>query len=345
MNLVTKEILGKWKEYTLTNDLGMTVSVLDYGGIITKIMVPDRKGNIENVVLGYRDYLDYHQNSHYFGAIIGRVAGRIQGSTFEINDQTFTLAANNGDNHLHGGPDGFHQKVWKVTPFQTEEAVGLTLTHKSIDGCGGYPGNLDLLVTYTLNNENQLILNYQASSDQTTPLALTNHTYFNLSGNLKNTVHDHHVTIDSSKFVELDNDLIPTGKRIHVEATPFDFRNERVLGDGFTDNFGQNQIAANGYDHYFIFDHTMKDEAILHDPTSGRMMTVKTNQLGMVMYTANSLDEGLPLQEGLSRKYHGVCFETQGSPASLHYDGFPSVLLNADDTYKKQTVFTFSLMA
>ncbi len=244
MNIETKDVLGMWKEYTLTNDRGMSVSVLNYGGIITKIIVPDRKGNHENVVLGYRDYKDYNQNPNYFGALIGRVAGRIQGASFELDNKTYNLAANNGENHLHGGPEGFHQVIWEAAPFQKEDAVGLSLTHKSMDGEGGYPGNVDITVTYTLTNENQLVLDYFASSDQTTPITLTNHSYFNLSGRLKNTVHEHRVAIDSSKFVELDEELIPTGKLIPVEGTPFDFRDGRLLGDGFNDDTEQNKIAG-----------------------------------------------------------------------------------------------------
>ncbi|MEH7250877.1 aldose epimerase family protein [Neobacillus niacini] len=343
MNIESNQILGKWTEYTLSNDLGMRVSVLDFGGIITKIMVPDRNGNIENVVLGYRNYQDYQTNPNYFGALIGRVAGRIQGASFNLNDKTYTLAKNNGDNHLHGGPDGLHQIVWDVSPFQTDEEVGLTLTHRSADRDSGYPGNVEIKVTYTLTNHNQLILDYVAKSDQTTPLTLTNHAYFNLSGNLKTTIHDHHVTIDSSSFVELDPNLIPTGKLLDVEGTTFDFRGGRVLGDGFNNNFEQNKIADSGYDHYFIFDHAEEYQATLQDPVSGRVMLVTTNEPGVVMYTSNGLAEGLPLAEGTSRKYLGVCFETQASPASLHHDGFPTVILNAGEPYQKQTVFTFRL--
>ena len=293
--------------------------------------------------LGYSHYQDYQTNPNYFGALIGRVAGRIQGASFELNEKTYSLAANNGDNHLHGGPDGFHQIVWDVNPFQTADEVGVTLTHRSADMDGGYPGNVKIEVTYTLNNHNQLILDYSAKSDQTTPLTLTNHAYFNLSGNLKTTVHDHHVTIDSSRFVELDPYLIPTGKLLDVEGTSFDFRGGRVLGDGFNNVFEQNKIADSGYDHYFIFDHEEEYQATLQDPVSGRVMLVETNQPGVVMYTSNGLAEGLPLAEGISRKHLGVCFETQASPASLHHEGFPTVILNAGEQYQKQTVFTFRL--
>lgn len=343
MNIEKNEVYEKWMEYTLTNDLGMSVSVLDFGGIITKIMVPDRDGNIENVVLSYRHYKEYESNPNYFGALIGRVAGRIQGASFKLNDKTYTLAANNGDNHLHGGPSGFHQIVWEASTFQSDKEVGLTLTHKSADMDAGYPGNVEIKVTYTLNNHNQLILDYAAKSDQTTPLTLTNHAYFNLSGNLKTTIQDHQVTIDSSKFVELDSNLIPTGKLLDVDGTTFDFRGGRVLGEGFNNDFVQNKIADSGYDHYFIFDNTQENQALLLDPYSGRVMLVKTNEPGMVMYSSNGLEEGLQLAEGSSRKYLGVCFETQSSPASLHHEGFPTVILKAGEDYRKQTVFAFQV--
>lgn len=340
MKKTEQTILGKWKEFTLVNDHGMSVSMLNLGGIITKICVPDREGKVENVVLGYKDYAHYQDNPNSFGALIGRVAGRIQNASFEINGKHYYLEANDGDNHLHGGSNGFHHVIWDAETFQTEETVGVKFTHTSSDGAGGYPGNVGIAVTYTLNNKNELLLDYWAKSDQTTPLALTNHSYFNLSGDLKDTVQHHNVTINSSSFVELDHELIPTGKKLNVAGTTFDFRNGRLLGDGFTDDSKQHQIADNGYDHYFIFDN--KGKVVMHEKESGRILTVKTEQPGMVMYTANGLDEGLALAEGMSRKHLGVCFETQGSPASLHHAGFPSVILKAGKEYSKRTAFSFS---
>jgi aldose 1-epimerase len=343
MNIDMKEVLGKWKEYTVTNDSGMSVSVLDFGGIITKINVPDRNGNSENVVLGYKDYREYEVNPNYFGAIIGRVAGRIQDASFELDNETYSLEANNGQNHLHGGSNGFHQVIWEVTPFQTEKEIGLHLSYKSADGESGYPGNIEIVVTYTINNHNQLIIDYKAASDRTTPFTITNHTYFNLTGHLKDTIRNHHVTIDSSKFVELDKHLIPTGNLLHVEGTSFDFRTGHALGDGFNNEFHQNEIAESGYDHYFIFDNAMEENTIAREPVSGRVLSINTNHPGMVMYTSNSLGEGLELAEGSSQKYLGVCFETQESPASLHHEGFPNAILKAGEHYHKQTVFTFGL--
>lgn len=343
MDINTREILGKWEEYTLKNDHGMTVSVLNYGGIITKIIVPDRDGKMENVVLGYKNYADYETNPNFFGALIGPVAGRIQDASFELNGETYSLEANDGKNHLHGGSTGFHQVIWRVEPFETDNSVGLELSHKRINGEGDYPGNLDVHVVYTLNNANQLMLDYSAKSDQTTALTLTNHTYFNLTGDLKNTVHNHHVTMDSGKFVKLDEELIPTGQWRDVAGTSFDFRNGRPLRDGFNDDSEQNKIAGNGYDHYFIFEEKQQQKVIVRHSDSGRKLTVKTEQPGMVMYTANNLEEGLELKEDLSEKHLGVCFETQSSPASLHHEGFPSVLLEGGSKYNKRTSFSFGV--
>ena len=341
MNINEQSILGKWKEFILTNDHGMSVSMLDFGGIITKICVPDREGNVENVVLGYKDYKNYEDNPNFFGALIGRVGGRIQDASFEVDGIKYPLETNDGNNHLHGGSSGFHHVIWDAQSFQTDNTVGLMLTHTSLDGAGGYPGNVAATVTYTLNNDNELILDYAANTDKTTPLTMTNHSYFNLSGNLKDTVQHHNVTMNSSYFVELDHALIPTGRKIDVSNTTFDFLNGRMLEDGFVTNSKQHLIADHGYDHYFIFD--KEGKVVVHEENAGRRLTVRTEQPGMVMYTANGLDDRLELAEGLSRKHLGVCFETQSSPASLHNDGFPSVMLKDEDTYNKRTIFSFDV--
>lgn len=250
--------------------------------------------------------------------------------------------ANQSDSRLHGGPEGFHQAPGQVSPFQIAQAIGLALTHNSLDGQGGYPGNVEVTVTYTLTNDNQLLLDYKASSDQTTVPTLTNHSYFNLSRDLKDTVHDHQLTIDDSRFAEPDPELIPTGKLLSIEETPFDFRSWRRLSDGFTDDFAQNQRAGDGYDHYFVFDDPASGKSSLQHSTSGPSMTVETDQPGMVLYTATGLSEGLNLAGSPSRKHLGACFETQVSPASLHHPGFPDIRIQAGEPYSKRTVFTFS---
>jgi len=343
MKIETQEIINNWTLYTLTNDHNMSVSLLDFGGIITNISVPNRNKKVENVVLGYKNYTDYEENPNFLGAIVGRVAGRIQDASFILDGKTHLLEANEGVHHIHGGSVGFHQVIWTAHPFQTDETVGVRLTHISLDGEGGYPGNIEVSVTYTLTNNNELFLDYSATTDKSTALSLTNHTYFNLSGDLAETIHNHHVTIDSDEFVELDQDLIPTGQKIHVANTLFDFRNGRKLTDGISSTSAQNLIANYGYDHYFIFNQKGPKNVRVKDEASGRIMSIKSNQPGVVMYTANTLNEDFELAEGQSKPYLGVCFETQASPASLHHEGFPTVVLNADETYEKQSVFSFSV--
>jgi len=343
MKIEIQDILNKWKLYTLLNDNGMKVSFLNFGGIITDISVPNRNNQLENVVLGYKNYADYEDNPNYFGAIIGRVAGRIQNASFTIQNQTYSLDANEGGHHLHGADGGFHQVIWQTSTFQTNDTVGVTLSHRSIDGEGGYPGTINVAVTYTLTNNNELILDYSGLSDKSTVLTMTNHSYFNLSGNLATTIHNHHVTIESDEFIELDTELIPTGNKINVVNTPFDFRTGRKLVDGINSISTQNRIANHGYDHYFILNQTQQQNIRLKEETSGRVMTIMTNQPGVVMYTSNTLGGGLNLTEGKSKPYLGVCFETQASPASLHHDGFPPVILEANELYDQQTVFSFSV--
>lgn len=344
MKITTQDILNKWKLYTLTNKQGMEVSFLNFGGIITEVIVPNQDGLMENVVVRCKDYQDYEDNSNYFGAITGRVAGRIQDASFSMNDETYTLEANEGVHHLHGGSKGLNQVIWNADTGQTDETVYATLSHTSPDGEGGYPGNVDITVTYTLNNHNEFTIDYVASTDQDTALTLTNHSYFNLSGDLKQTIHNHHVIMDSSKFVELDEDLIPTGKILDVENTTFDFREGRQLVDGIESTAHQNLIATNGYDHYFIFDHKKQNQVVVKEEQSGRTLAIQTNQPGIVMYSGNAISEGLDLVTGRQSKPHlGVCFETQSSPASLHHEDFPSILLKADEKYEKQTVFSFGI--
>lgn len=343
MKIETQDILNKWKLYTLTNDNGMTVSFLNFGGIITDITVPNRHNQLENVVLGYKNYIDYEKNPNFFGAIVGRVAGRIQDASFTIEDQTYTLVANEGGHHLHGGDGGFHQVLWQASPFQTADIVGVKLSHKSLDGEGGYPGTIEVAVTYTLTNNNELILDYSGTTDKTTVLTMTNHSYFNLSGNLATTIHSHHVTIDSNEFIELGTGLIPTGEKINVANTAFDFRTGRKLVDGISSLSAHNRVANHGYDHYFILNQIQQQNISVKEDISGRVMSIKTNQPGVVMYTSNTLDEELDLAEGASKPYLGVCFETQASPASLHHEGFPPIILKAHELYEKQTVFSFGI--
>lgn len=342
MKCTQESIYNGWQQYTLENDQGMVVQFLDYGGIITSIQVPDRDGKLENVVLGFEQVSDYSHNTNYLGALVGPVAGRIAQAVFEMNGQTYPLEKNEANHHLHGGSNGLHQVIWQAAPFETAQTVGVRLTHRHPAGLDGHPGNLDVAVTYTLDQNNAFSITYEAVSDQDTVVALTNHSYFNLSGNLQDTVHQHQVTINSEKFIELDADLIPTGQVLPVAGTPFDFQQGRYLADGIAAAHEQNVTVGNGYDHYFLFrDSAFQEQIRVMERQSGRTMTIETNQPGMVMYTANALTEGMPLAGGTSKNYLGVCFETQASPASLQLDTIPSVKLAAGERYEKKTVFSF----
>ncbi len=326
----------------MVNRNGMVASILNYGGIIARLLVPDKQGNLENIVLGYKNLADYKNDSNYFGAIIGRVAGRIQEASFQLGANCYQLEENEGHHHLHSASVGFHQVIWDAQTFQSEDRIGVQLQHVSPNGEGGYPGNVTVRVTYTLNNYNQLSVHYSAVSDKLTVLTLTNHSYFNLSGNLKDTILNHRITIKSHHILELDKASIPTGRKLPVKGTPFDFCQGRLLQDGILHGNEQNKRVGNGYDHYFLFDCSKQKQVLLSEEASGRTMQMETDQPGMVMYTANNLAGGHPLHEGVSRKYMGVCLETQASPVSLHHNGFPSITLQPNQYYDKKTTFSFS---
>src|SRR5690625_2932026 len=343
MQIDVNEVHNKWKVFTLTNHQGMRVSILNFGGIITDISVVNKQGVLENVVLGFEDVADYENNPHYIGALIGPVAGRIENSRFQLGGKPVSLVADEGPHHLHGVAGGFHQVIWHATPFQTPEKVGVTLTHFRPDGESGYRGNLHISITYTLTKVNELIIDYGAESDQTTALTLTNHSYFNLSGKSARSVQHHHITMNSDYFIELNQALLPTGKKRAVSQTPFDFREGRKIVDGIESVHEQNAIVGHGYDHYFIFSEADQHRVIVKEETSGRVLTLTTDQPGMVMYTANSPLKDINGVAGNSEKHVGVCFETQAAPAALHHDGFPSVVLPAGETYAKQTVFAFQI--
>ena len=344
MKAHTKHLNEKWKLFVFKNDNGMEVHILNVGGIITKIMIPNKKGKYENVVLGYQNYEDYATNSNFLGAIIGRVAGRIKDAQFSLSNESYVLESNDGKNHLHGGSLGLHNALWEGDTFELNDKVGVALHYVSPDGESGYPGNVTITVTYSLTNDNELILDYYAYTDKTTPLVLTNHSYFNLTGDLHDTIHNHHITMTCDRFEELGEKLMPTGKFLDVIDTPFDFRGGRKLKDGIFSGYSQNKIAGNGYDHYFKFNKNKDEKVTVKDEKSGRVLKVRTNQPGMVMYTSNNLSPGLPLLEKKSQKYLGVCFETQALPAPLHGKELPAkVIVKPGEEYQYFTVFRFEV--
>ena len=328
-------------EYTLVNDYGMEVSCLNFGCVITKINVPDRHGNFENVVLGFENFEDYTEWSPYFGAICGRVAGRIQGASFELDGKEYQLADNNYPNHLHGGKKGFNSVMWKTEIIEEKNAVGLKFFYHSPDGEEGYPGNLDTTVTYILNNKNELDISFESKTDQKTIVNLTNHSYFNLSGNLKRDTSEHILKLDSDRFAELNEELIPTGKLVESRNTPFDFKYGRRLASGMNSSYQQNVLVGKGYDHPLVFSQEGENTIILSDEESGRSLLVTTDQPCVVLYTGNFLEGPYSISGVRAENYLGVCLETQGIPDAIHHPEFPTVILNPEEVYHSRTVYRF----
>lgn len=331
--------------YTLVNDHGMEVATINYGCIITKVLVPDQNGIVENVVLGFDTLEEYQQHSPYFGAVCGRHAGRIANAEITLDGNTYNLEKNNNDNHLHGGLQGFDKVLWDAEIIEVEDSmdsISLEFSYVSKDGEEGYPGNLEMKVTYTLTNDNKLEISYHGQSDQKTVVNVTNHSYFNLSGNLKRDILNHTLTLKSDRFLELDEELIPTGEILSVEDSPFDFRAGKKIKEGTGTNNQQNIVAGNGYDHPFLLAENNNQEIHLYDEESGRGLVIETNQPAMVLYTGNQLGEDFSIRGISSKKHLGLCLETQGLPDSLNHPHFPTTVLEKDELYNSVTTYKFT---
>lgn len=342
MQIKTKQILQKWTEYTLINDHNISVSILDYGATITSLLLPNREGVFENVVLGYKDYGLYEENPFFLGSVIGRVAGRVAKASFKLHGETYQLEKNDGENHLHGGSNGLHTHLWDAEPFEQADSIGVRMKTTLESAHDHYPGNVQVTVVFTLTNENELRLDYYGEADKETPLVLTNHAYFNLSGNLKDTVHDHKITFHANNILELDSEIIPTGKLLEIENTTFDFSNGRKLRDGIHSDDEQHRFAGNGYDHYFLFKPNQQS-VLVEEESSGRKMRVETNQPGMVLYSGSNLMDNVELKERRGEKYLGVCFETQNHSIALQKDFLPSIIYGPNKRYHQRTSFFFEV--
>ena len=339
--------------YTLTNENGMELRTTNYGGTILGLRVPDRQGNFEDVVLGFDSYEKYRSDrylseSPYFGAIIGRYGNRIDEGQFELNGKTYTLATNNGPNHLHGGTVGFDKRHWEAHPFVDEHGPGIRYEYVSDDGEEGYPGQLTAAVTYQLTDENELLVSYQATTTEATPVNLTQHTYFNLAGHDSGKILDHRLKLNADRFTPVDSTLIPTGEIRSVAGTPFDFRTPTPIGARL-DAENQQLAHGNGYDHNFVLDRsdTGKDSLALaarvYEPESGRVMTVHTTEPGVQFYSGNFLNGNLTGKGGTPYVQRaGFCLETQHFPDSPNQPAFPSTILHPGETYRSQTIFSFS---
>jgi aldose 1-epimerase len=367
--------------YTLSNSHGMSVSILDYGGIIQSLSVPDRRGHVDNVTLGFANidgYTNaaYLKSNPYFGAIIGRYGNRIGKGTFSIDGNQYSVDINNGANTLHGGFTGYDKEMWDASEIPPNNGmVGLTLTGhstqdlarlpgKANEGCNpalnqgagnppntcttGYPGNLTISVTFTLNNRNQLRFHYVATTDAPTVVNLTNHSYWNLSGEGSGTIYDHQLRINADAFTPVDSGLIPTGEIRSVLGTPLDFTTFHAIGERIRNNYEQ-LVLGRGYDHNFVLNNPSTQPgqltlaAQLLDPSSGRELTIKTDQPGIQFYSGNFLDGTLYGTSGRQyRQGDGLALETQHFPDSPNKPNFPSTVLRPGQTYKSDTVYQFS---
>lgn len=323
--------------FTLTNSNEMEVKITNYGGIITAIRTPDANGSLDNVVLGFESLDKYLEGTPYFGAIIGRYGNRIAEGKFSIDGTEYELATNDGNNHLHGGEVGFDKVLWDA---EMQDDNSLKLTYLSEDGEEGYPGNLEVAVVYSLTNENELKIEYEATTDKATPVNLTNHSYFNLSGQPDSTILDHELMLNADQYTPVNGELIPTGKLADVEGTPFDFRNLHGIGARI------DQVKG-GYDHNWVLNRSSDDSlfhaATLHHSKSGREMKVFTEEPGIQFYSGNFLDGSLKGPGGTPFVQHAaLCLETQHFPNSPNEPDFPSTILEPGETYETTTIYQFS---
>ncbi len=329
--------------YTLVNANGVVAKVITYGATLTELLVPDRDGKMADVVLGFKTLADYERDEPYLGATIGRVGNRIAKGKFKLDGREYTLAANNGPNHLHGGLRGFDKRVWKAQVVPAAAGAAVRFTYVSADMEEGYPGTLTATVVYTLTNANEVRLDYTATTDKPTIVNLTNHSYFNLAGEGQGTILDHELTIMADRFTPVDDTLIPTGDIASVRGTVMDFNRPTAIGARIAQVPG---AAPGGYDHNYVLSHgggVLAMSATVRDPKSGRAMDVLTSEPGVQFYTGNFLDGTLVGKSGAAYKQHyGFCLETQHFPDSINHPNFPPVLLRPGHTYKSTTVYRFS---
>ena len=332
--------------YKLTNTNGIEVDIITYGGIITSLKVPNKNGKIENIVLGFDSLEAYLNDNFYLGALIGRFANRISNGKFTLNQTEYEVAKNIEMHHLHGGDKGFDKVVWKAKPIIENDSVSLKLTYFSRDMEEGYPGNLTTTVTYTLTNNNELKVFYEATTDKITIVNYTQHSYFNLSGDLSKQILDHELIINADTFLPVDEKAIPTGMFKSVVDTPFDFRTAKAIGKDIHANNEQLMIG-NGYDHNWVLNNQNKSSrfvASAFHSESGRFLEVFSDQPGIQLYSGNSVNNDLVLKKGINYiQYSGFCFETQHYPDTPNQKNFPTVMLKPGETFKSSTVFRFSV--
>ncbi|MFK7777508.1 MAG: aldose epimerase family protein [Gimesia sp.] len=322
-------------QFLLSNNNGVSVNIIDFGAIVTALYLPDRTGKSENITLGFDSLEEYEKKGPYFGAICGRYANRIEEGKFSLNGKEYQLAQNNSPSHLHGGEKGFDKKVWAAESFSDKNEVGVRLNYVSPDGEEGYPGKLTLRVVYTLNNDNEFKIDYTATSDQATPINVTNHCYWNLAGS--GNVLDHELVLNCDRYLPVEGHAIPTGELVAVKETPMDFTTSHKIGERI-------EQVEGGYDHCWVVNSAEKQPAFcarVKDPQSGRIMEISTTEPGVQFYTGNFLD-GTEASGGYE-KHGGFCLETQHFPNSPNQKEFPNTILNPGKVYEQTTIHKFSV--
>jgi aldose 1-epimerase len=331
------------EKFVLRNSHGMEATVITYGGILQSLSVPDKQGKTADVVLGFDDVQGYQKNgSVYFGATIGRFGNRLADGAFELDGKRYQVPQNDHGNSLHGGPQGFDKHVWKAQPHDGKDSVGVTLTYVSPDGEMGFPGTLKTDVTYSLNEQNELRIEYAASTDKPTVLNLTNHSYFNLAGPASGTILGHELRLEADQYTPVDDTLIPTGAIEPVQGTPLDFTTSTPIGA----RIDQLKGDPGGYDHNMVLRRRGEEPtraARVHDPESGRVLEVLTTEPGLQFYSGNFLDGTNKGKGGVVyRKHQAFCLEADHFPDAVHHPNFPSIILRPGQTYRQTTLYKFS---
>ncbi len=350
--MIEKKLFGKLAdgrevfEYTLTNVYGTRANIIDYGAIVVSLFVPDRNAVLQDVVLGYDNLEGYVADQSYFGSIVGRYGNRIGKGKFKLNGKEYQLSINNGENHLHGGTEGFNKKLWTVVATdESNLGPSITMSYESKDAEEGYPGTVKLTVKYQVTNMNELMIDYTGTADKETILNPTHHSYFNLTGDPRETILNHELWIDADKFTPVDKELITTGELIDVKDTPMDFRQPTKIGARINDNYQQLKFGL-GYDHNWVLNKHTKPFTVIasvYDSSSGRFMEVRTDQPGLQFYCGNFLDGKVEGKNGVKYQYRtGLCLEAQHFPDSPNKPNFPSVVVKPGQVYRQTTVYKFS---
>ena len=329
--------------FTLTNKKGDVLKLSNYGAVIVEIIVPDRNGRKENVTLGYDNLDGYVNGDPYFGKVVGQYANRIAKGRFSLEGAEYTLAINNAPNALHGGPTGWHSRMWDAEVLKNTDFPAVRFTYNKPDMEEGFPGNVVAEVIYTWTDNDEIILDYKVTTDKKTVVNITNHAYFNLHGAGVGDILDHEAVIRASSFTPVDSTLIPTGEIRPVEGTPFDYRAPHLIGERIGMDYDQLKLGG-GYDHNFVLDNAEEVDAMVYDPSTGRVLEVLTDQPGVQLYTGNFLDGTQTGHGGKVYNYRsGFCLETQHFPDSPNQAAFPSVILMPDEPFLSSTTFRFSV--